>query len=583
MMMIRLRTSFIPRPLKAMVFLLAMMLIAGCQPDNSLTTTNALEPNSAEGVAIAITLDADKAVNHSDMAAFLSAYYALNQENAAIAAEEFSHALSLKPNDIDLMKMTFTALYYNGDIDQAAEVASKLEKQGEEVGFGSEPALILAAEERDWIGMNVLAGHLMADTASRPLGIMMMAWGLAIQDQGDAGLTLLLELHDNDQTDPPYALFTQSALISEYLNRPNDALASAKMALGHDTINIGAVINMAGILARQGEVDNAIAILDERLGQLFDRKMILDGLRNGSSPLLNKPSLSSLLSEAIVEASSIPLSVKVSLLPRLHMARRIEPSNQRITYLLGLSYRDLDDDKRTDAYHQLIKESSYWHAPALFLRARRLSFDEATYDDAKTLFENLSQSITTSSLIWRQAGDAARRRDDNNYAIKAYDMALAIEPENARLHYHRAITMDVLDRNEDAEAGLRKSIELDPQNAYALNYLGYWLLEEGGNPNEALGFIRTAIEKQPQNGFFMDSLGWGYFKLEQFEQAALYLERAITLEPLDPIITDHLGDAYFELGRTREAVFQWQRALVLNPEDDLIKAINDKINSTPLY
>ena len=91
-------------------------------------------------------------------------------------------------------------------------------------------------------------------------------------------------------------------------------------------------------------------------------------------------------------------------------------------------------------------------------------------------------------------------------------------------------------------------------------------MEEGGDPEEALGFIRKAIELQPQNGFFMDSLGWGYFKLGRLDQALLFMERAVMLRPVDPLITDHLGDVYAALDRHREAAFQWQRALDLLAE-----------------
>ena len=75
----------------------------------------------------------------------------------------------------------------------------------------------------------------------------------------------------------------------------------------------------------------------------------------------------------------------------------------------------------------------------------------------------------------------------------------------------------------------------------------------------------------------MDSLGWGFYKLGQYRQAVLYLERAVNLEPVDPIITDHLGDAYAKMGRVREARYQWERALLFEPENDLRLQILDKL------
>ena len=136
-----------------------------------------------------------------------------------------------------------------------------------------------------------------------------------------------------------------------------------------------------------------------------------------------------------------------------------------------------------------------------------------------------------------------------------------------------------MERKDETEDALRHSLSLNPDDAYALNYLGYWLLEESRDAEEALGFIRKAIEKQPQNGYFMDSLGWGYFRLGQYRQAVLYLERAVSLEPQDPIITDHLGDAYAFMKRSREARYQWQRALEFSPDDELTEQILDKLEN----
>ncbi|MCE2517621.1 MAG: tetratricopeptide repeat protein [Alphaproteobacteria bacterium] len=517
----------------------------------------------------------------SDKAAFLAGHFALKRNDAEMAAEGFSRALTGNPSSIELMKLAFTAFYYKGDVDAAAEIASQIEGRDAQVSFGSEPALILAAEEGDWTGMKVLADNLLEDSSSQPLGVVMGAWALALQEQGDAGLTRLLELNRPGQDMPPYALFSQSAMLNEYLGRPQDALASARLAVDHQTPNIAMVIAMAGVIARQGHVDEAQSLLDRRLGSFFDKMMIKDQLTDGTSPLLNTPPLKSILAEAVLEASTAHQDQRVSMMARLHLAHRLDPDNDRIMYLLGLSFRDLQDHDKAAAFHQNIAPTSPWWMPSIFLKARHLSQKGEDPLQAKQLFDDLTASNANNASIWKQAGDAARRRDDFDAAIAAYDNAIALVPDNARLHYRRGVALDMIDRDIEAEAALRRAIELNPRDAYALNYLGYWMLEEGGDTNEALGYIRTAIEQQPQNGYFMDSLGWGYYRLGQFRQAVLYLERAVALEPADPIITDHLGDAYFEMGRLREAVFQWRRALDLDPDAELRPTIEAKVAEYP--
>jgi tetratricopeptide (TPR) repeat protein len=464
----------------------------------------------------------------------------------------------------------------------ATQIASQIEKHGTQITFGSEPALILAAEERDWVGMNVLADHLLEDTRTQPLGVIMGAWSLALQDQGDAGLARLHELNRPNQNEPSYEELSQRAMLNEYLGRTEDSLAAARLILDDEISDIAVVINMAGLMARQGEVDAAVKFLNQQLSQFFDRKMIITALKEGTSPLLTPPRLNDYLALAVLDASSDQKTHRINIVARLHLARRLAPNNQRIIYLLGLNFRDIGDDRRAEAYHQLIAENSPWKMPSVFLKAQHLSWEEQNAEQAKILFDDLTARHADNPAIWSQAGEAARRRDDYDAALIAYDQAIALVPNSAELHYHRGIVLDIIDHNDDAEVALRQSIKFDPNNAHALNYLGYLLLEEGGNTNEALGFIRTAIEQQPKNGYFVDSLGWGYFKLEQYEQAVFHLEQAVILEPVDPIITDHLGDAYLKLGRTREAVFQWQRALVLDPDVEIRDSIETKIKETTI-
>lgn len=552
------------------------MLLSACPQAQEVTTIGTTDYSSSEIVV------AEEYVK-SDSAAFLAANHAWMNNDAARAADEFSYALSYNPNNIELMKLSFQTYYFSGNLDAAATIASQIEQQGEQVTFGSEPALIFAINDRDWVGMKVLSDKLLEDAVSRPLGIVMGAWALALQNQGDSGLTQLLELSTSIEDEVPSALFSQSALINEYLGNANDALASADLAIAHKSANISMVINMAGLMARLGKIDQAMALLDERLGQFFDREMIINGLKDGTSPMLIKPSVDHILSEAIIEASGVrPTNandnLSVNMMARLHLARAVSRLNDRITYLISSAYRDLGDEARAKAFHQLIKPNSPWSMPSHFLNARHLSRTLKDHEQSKLLFDELINRGAPNASILKQAGDAAGRREDYASAIAFYDEAIRLMPTNARLHYHRGVSLDKLKLKKETEEAFRASIALNPNDAYALNYLGYWLLEEGGDAEEALGFIRTAIKQQPRNGYFMDSLGWGHFKLNQYKQAILYLERAVMLKPVDPLITDHLGDAYFEMGRVREAVFQWRRALDLNPDPEAIPTITDKIN-----
>jgi tetratricopeptide (TPR) repeat protein len=112
-----------------------------------------------------------------------------------------------------------------------------------------------------------------------------------------------------------------------------------------------------------------------------------------------------------------------------------------------------------------------------------------------------------------------------------------------------------------AEERFKRVLADDPQNAMALNYLGYMLADRGVRLQEALGYIKKAVALDPQNGAYLDSLGWAYFKLGDFDMAEQYLRKAEMRNANDPTVQDHLAEAYEKAGKSKLAVAHWERAM----------------------
>ena len=137
------------------------------------------------------------------------------------------------------------------------------------------------------------------------------------------------------------------------------------------------------------------------------------------------------------------------------------------------------------------------------------------------------------------------------------------------LYYTRGIANERAGDWPAAEADFRQALELQPDQPLVLNYLGYSLVEQRENLDEALGMIERAVRGQPDDGYITDSLGWVLYRLGRYDEAVPHMLRAVELVPDDPIINDHLGDVLWKVGRKREAEFQWRRALSFGPADDL--------------
>jgi Flp pilus assembly protein TadD len=179
-------------------------------------------------------------------------------------------------------------------------------------------------------------------------------------------------------------------------------------------------------------------------------------------------------------------------------------------------------------------------------------------------------------------GDTLRRAEQCEEAVDSYTEALdRVDTEQSRywfLFYTRAICYHLTDDWPPAEADFRKALELNPGQPQVLNYLGYSLVEQRRNLDEALDMIERAVAARPDSGFIVDSLAWVYYRLGRFDEAVEPMERAAELLPTDPIINDHLGDVYWMVGREREARFQWERALSLDPAEEDADRIRLKLD-----
>lgn len=88
---------------------------------------------------------------------------------------------------------------------------------------------------------------------------------------------------------------------------------------------------------------------------------------------------------------------------------------------------------------------------------------------------------------------------------------------------------------------LKKALDLDPENANALNSLGYILAEEEKDTEAAVDFCRRAVEKSPENPAYLDSLGWACFKAGKGDEARGYLRKALDKAGDNRIIQRHLN------------------------------------------
>ncbi|TBV16179.1 tetratricopeptide repeat protein [Stutzerimonas kirkiae] len=148
--------------------------------------------------------------------------------------------------------------------------------------------------------------------------------------------------------------------------------------------------------------------------------------------------------------------------------------------------------------------------------------------------------------------------------------ALEEYPEDLSLLYTRAMLADRRGQTQQLEADLRFILEREPDNAMALNALGYTLAERTDRHAEALALIEQAHSLNPDDPAILDSLGWVHFKLGNPAKAEGYLRQAYARFP-DHEVAAHFGEVLWSQGKHQEARKVWAEALNEQPDSPILK------------
>ena len=167
-------------------------------------------------------------------------------------------------------------------------------------------------------------------------------------------------------------------------------------------------------------------------------------------------------------------------------------------------------------------------------------------------------------------------------AINYYDQILLNIDSNSDLYaeilYRRGGSYERSGDYKNADNDLLKSLEINPDDAYVLNYLAYSWLEREYKIDTALEMLENAYASKSNDPYIIDSIGWAYFLVGQYEKAENFLKRAVELMPQDPIVNDHYGDILWKLNRKIQARYFWQYVLKLEEtEDEMKKNIKEKL------
>ena len=480
-----------------------------------------------------------------------------------------------------------------------------------------------------WVITGVFAGGGLAGCAGAPLqrgpearhaALSYYMQGLMHERSAQLAEALALYRHalEHDYQSP--ALYVRLGATHVKLGQPELALKEFRQALALDPANRDALRWMAMLQTSEGKIEDAILAYEQLLEQEPADRFVLSTLADLYVLQGQLPKAVELYERLIREygsAQQLHFNLGVlygrlgefpSAIQELSRALELSPDSVEVRLALGLTYELNEELEKAAAHYEdairldPLNHRLYLHAARVHAASGHFKDAIESYQTALDLAPDDLEAIVGLVRLWmrtQRAGDAqqllGRKLQERMHqpalyvmlglvyqeagasqeAVRAFERSLALG-ESAQGHFHLGAQLAQLDRETDGRRHLRRTIELDPNHADALNYLGYLDAEDGVNLQEARALIERALALDPENGAYLDSLGWVYYQLGDLDSAVAYLEYAARTLDTDPTIFEHLGDAYLARGEGEKAEAAWHKALEL---DDRLETVKRKLES----
>ncbi|WP_126465016.1 tetratricopeptide repeat protein [Candidatus Terasakiella magnetica] len=524
----------------------------------------------------------------SSFSDYLVGQYAVRHRQMRDAADFLSSVKSSEdlPTTLDnnLDRQLFTILAGEGRISEAAQIAKRLKQDN----LMSHVLLIVDHVAQ---GQMKSAYELAETLSSKGLGAyvkpLVHAWLIAGEKGVDAALKSMDGFKEQKGLEALYHL--HSGLLNQYGERFEEAEKHYKLAsVGPNGMSLRLAELYGTLLVKQNRLAEAEKVYQDyslaHPDSLYIQAM-RDELESGVLATRTELSIKDGIAETLFGLSSSLRSHSTRqaglIMGRLalHIKADFPIAQILVAEILETDGRFLD----ANAVYNTIPKTNPFSWSARLRMALNLD-DISRSDEAIDVLEEMVAQHPERLEGLMTLGDVLRHRDHFDKAQAVYAQAIdligqGIGRHHWNLFYSRAITLERLKRWDEAEPLFLKALELEPNQPFVLNYLGYSWIEIGRNMDKAQKMIEEAVAQRPRDGYIVDSLGWVLYRIGEYEKAVVHLERAVELQASDPVINDHLGDAYWKVGRNREARFQWYRARSLNPEKDVLEKIEEKIKN----
>jgi tetratricopeptide (TPR) repeat protein len=516
---------------------------------------------------------------------YLAARHATTERDATASSAYYRAALRADPKNPVLLERAFLSVLVDGEIDEAVKLAERIVQTDKTQRVARLVLGIRALKQKQYQASRQHIAQSVRGPIADLTATLINAWSMQASNDTKGAIESIDRL-----TGPEwYAVFKDlhAGLILDFAGKKQEAGKRLEKVYKLDANALRAVEAYGRWASRNLGKDEALKVYESFDKVLPHHPLIteaMDEIKDGEK-------LGPLVDSAQAGAAEVLFGLGTSLgrqggedlaLAYLQLAIYLAPHHPLALMSLADLYEQLKKPALAIKVYARVPAQSPLKRNADIQMATNLDSLERSDEAKKTLEKIIAERPNDLEAIVA-LGNILRVRKEFAECGDAYskgiDTLKDAQKPNWMLFYFRGICYERSKQWPKAEADFKRALELSPEQAHVLNYLGYSWIDQGVNLEDGMRMIRRAVEQRPDDGYIVDSLGWAYYRIHNYDEAVKHLERAVELKPEDPTINDHLGDAYWKVSRTLEATFQWAHARDLKPEPDDLKKIEEKIRT----
>jgi tetratricopeptide (TPR) repeat protein len=493
------------------------------------------------------------------------------------AAYLYKQLLELKPEDIFVKKKYGVELIRMGNLGEAKVVLEDLLKETkykeEALGLilGGVYTALNDTQNAKSTYQNVLKNHPASEEACVFLA---KAYSLEAQYKNAHGLLAKCSKKANAAI---FHYYRAKVYLKQ--NKEKSAISFLRKALKADSSFHQAAMAMGLMSEEKGKMDKAVGIYEKFLKknprnfQVLSRLVqVLFAQEKFEKVLPYAETLSSL------DQTDLNLRVRLGILytdsekykKAIGVFKEIlaaVPDSDKVLYYLGSLYQKVENPELAIESFGKIEEESSLYVDSSMQIARLLQLlvennEEKWAGDYKDFLSSRGDKVKSLQVEFHMMlATYFEGKKNYNEAISSIEKVRHTGDYTEGHEYYLASLYEKVEDFDKARGIVQEILDKNPENAHALNFLGYSLLEKGDDMERAYSLIQKAVNLEPEDGYIRDSLGWYYYKTGQLDKALVEVKKAFELEGSDVVIAKHLAIIYKEMKKYEKAKRYFVEAL----------------------